>query len=378
MGEFTGPLWDDAERAGRIPSGRGRLYTRRVFPTRVPVTRKQLLADGVPRRTIAGEYVEVVRGVRLRPLGEDELEHPRLGPEGFGDDRGCHTHCIITRMRALALLHADAVVGYWGAAAGHGLPRWADSSPVVLLSGHSRQGTMDEERVGAVPSTRPVLRPLPPGTTWIHPDRQCPQLRVVDAATAAVQCPTTILTGKKTWDVPHVDGLPPRYVHAVQFIDAFLQCTWLTCDAITRAAKGKVDAAVLRDILTLADVGYGAESPRETILRLIVRDELPTGFTWSSQVEVDVGTNRRRKKGMTRPDLACPELKVALYYDGAHHGGAATTDTDFRLFQKLKDLGWEVVRVNRDGLREREETMETIRNAIARAVAAQLRDQPGK
>lgn len=135
----------------------------------------------------------------------------------------------------------------------------------------------------------------------------------------------------------------------------------MTVRQITAAARHRIDAAELKMLCALADPGFGAESPRETVLRLIVRDELPAGFSWSTQVAVDLGTT------VTRPDIACPELKIALYYDGAHHAEGETTDTDFRLFQKLRDKRWEAVRVNSAAMKERTEMMENIRNAIGRA-----------
>jgi very-short-patch-repair endonuclease len=329
----------------------------------LPVLRRELIAEGVSRRVIDSRYVRLVRGVYLPPVPEEHLRHARLGPSGYHGLTGPFRHDIVTRARAHSLLHPRAVVGYWAAAAFHGLVHWADEAPVVLLTGSSKQGSM-VQGARSTQSARPVLRPLPAGLRVMQCDRAFPGVRVVGAATAAVQCLTTILTGKQRWDVPQVPGLCPEHVRAVQFIDAFLQCTWVTLRQIVAASRNKVDAGVLRMLCGLVDPGYGAESPRETVLRLIVRDELPAGFSWSTQVTVDLGTT------VTRPDIACPELKVALYYDGAHHLAQDTRDTDFRLFQKLRDIDWEAVRVNGPALEERTEMMENIRNAIARAVRA--------
>ncbi|WP_420098094.1 hypothetical protein [Corynebacterium sp.] len=363
MGEFRGELWQSAERAGRIPPGRGPLYTRRVLPTRLPEKRVCLMASGVPRRSIDRTYERVIRGVCLPPLPDRHLRHARLGPEGHHGSTGIFRHDVITRARAHSLCHPRAVVGYWAAAACHGLVYWADEAPVVLLTGTSKQGSMASVGRAGPPadSNRPVLRPLPSGLRTVRPDLAFPDLRVVDAPTAAVQCLTTILSGKQSWSVPYVEGLSPEHVRAVQFIDAFLQCTWVTVRQIVGAARGKVDAITVRRLCALADPGFGAESPRETVLRLVVRNELADGVAWRTQVTVDLGTTS------TRPDIACPELKIALYYDGAHHAAEETTDTDFRLFQKLRDIGWEAVRVNSAALEERTEMMESIRNAIARA-----------
>lgn len=159
-----------------------------------------------------------------------------------------------------------------------------------------------------------------------------------------------------------------REVRAVQLIDAFYQCTHVTARQILVAARGTVSRRVLKRVLALCD--QGTQSPMETVLRLLVRDTLADvagDHVWSSQVTVVLGTWYRKR---TTPDLACVELKVALYYDGRHHDEDDQNDTDFRLFQQLKDLGWEVVRVNRDLLSDLEELMKQVDAAIARAVAA--------
>jgi very-short-patch-repair endonuclease len=399
MGKFGGELWDDAQRSGRIKPARGPNYVRRVYPMRVPVPRRQLLDNGMTRRALRRDCLRLTRSMYLPPLPSLDTmcpalrDHPRLGPAGHGDDHGRYQTDIVTRVRAFIKEHPGAVVGYWGAAAFHGLALWADSSPVVLLKGMSKQGSMQElpydggrnvargearagEEGGAVKGTgdleRPVLRPMPARLRTERPDPAFPDLEVVDQATAAVDCLTTILSGKKTWHVPEIAGLDARIVRAVQFIDAFLQCTWVTVAKITRAAAGRISSRTLRRIMALVDHGHGAESPREPLLRLMIRDELPAGFIWSTQVTIDLGSvpNSTRGRQRTRPDIACPELKIALYYDGEHHRGAEVTDADFRLFQRLKDLGWEVVRVNREGMKERVEMMESIRNAIGRSVRA--------
>lgn len=219
-----------------------------------------------------------------------------------------------------------------------------------------------------------------------------PDLRCVDAATAAAQCLSTILRGRKTSWVPAVPGLTDREIRAIQFIDAFLQCTVLTTRQILAATRGKVDRRTMVHLLDLCD--YGAQSPMETVMRLSVKDALPTPehpgtagsavdatragharrpHIWTSQVAVPLsdGTvvDDSHRERRTTPDLACTSLRVALYYDGRHHDGDDQKGTDFRLFQKLRDLGWEVVRINRGLLRDREEMMRQVDAAIGRAVA---------
>ncbi|MCJ7857622.1 hypothetical protein [Corynebacterium kalidii] len=353
MGAFGGIHWNRAARNGRVRPGRGPNFARRVFPTRLPVLRTTELARGTPR-SVVDSWEKPVRRVVLPPLPED-TDTSRLGPRGYGDDPSPYRWDIVTRTRALWLLTRDTVVGGWSAAGLHGLPYWADSEKVVLLSTRTRRNNTGTN--GA------VYRAFTSGTETVTPDPAFPEMQVVTAATAAAQCLATILTGKKTWYVHHVPGMEDRHVRAVQFIDAMYQCTHLTAETVLAGARGIVCRRTLKRLLALTD--YGAQSPMETVLRLVVRDALPAGHRWTSQVRVDLGKGRS-----TVPDLACPELGVALYYDGRHHDGADQTDTDFMLFQRLKNAGWEALRVNRALLGDLEELVEQLQGAVLRAQAA--------
>lgn len=357
MGTFGGFQWDHAADTGRIRPGRGPYFTRRVFPTRLPVLRKEALADGVPRRVL-DQWLIIIRGVLLPEPDNDRTD--RLGPLGHHGDPGPHHYDIITRARALWLLARDAVVCGWAAAAFHGLVYWADCETVGFYSSHTRRARRGL-RHGHVRTPTADL-------VTCRPDPAFPQLRVVDAATAAAECLATIRKGTKSWWVPEVPGLDPWEVQSVQFIDAFRQCTELSAQEIIDGGRRRVKRSVLEKLVALSD--DGAQSPMETVLRLIVRDMLPTGHMWTSQVTIP----RKPRKGAptgevrtTTPDLACTSLKVALYYDGAHHDGAEQTDTDFRLFQELIALGWEPIRVNKELLADRETMLEQIASAITRA-----------
>ncbi|AHW65640.1 hypothetical protein CGLY_16020 [Corynebacterium glyciniphilum AJ 3170] len=351
MGAFGGYHWNQAARNGRIRPGRGPYFARRVFPTRIPLLRTTALARGTPR-SVVDSWEKLVRRVVLPPLPENVDTSSRLGPCGHGDDPSPYLWDIVTRTRALWLLTSDAVVGGWSAAGLHGLPHWADNEKVVLLSTRTRRNNTG--------SNGAVFRALKDGTPTVTPDPEFAEMRAVTAATAAAQCLAMILTGKKTWYVHDVPGMEDRHVRAIQFIDAMYQCTHLTAELILDGARGIVCRRTLKRLLTLTD--YGAQSPMETVLRLVVRDELPDGYRWTSQVRIDLGNGRS-----TVPDLACPELGIALYYDGRHHDEPGQTDTDFMLFQKLKNAGWEALRVNRKLLADLEELMEQLQGAIFRA-----------
>lgn len=366
MGTFGGELWDRAERDGRIKPGRGPLFTRRVYPFRAPMLRKEALRRGMSRRTV-DKAGKPARGVILPPAKAYEGPE-RLGPAGWNSgDHVPYDWDIITRLRAHWLLARDCVGAGWCAAAAHGLPYWADSEKVVLLSPTLRRNASD--------LLTPEYRQLRAEVRTACVDPLFPELRVVDAPTAAAQCLATILSGKKTWWVPPVPGLTDRVVRAVQFLDAFAQCTHLSTLALLAGARHIVDRRRMSALLELYDLG--AQSPMETALRLIVRDELPAGHDWTSQVTVSltdgtVGSAGSRGK-KTTPDLACESLKIALFYDGAHHADGEQTETDFRMFQKLKALGWEAIRVNKELLADLDELLGLLRGTVERAVQAAAR-----
>ncbi|WP_291473373.1 hypothetical protein [Corynebacterium sp.] len=153
-------------------------------------------------------------------------------------------------------------------------------------------------------------------------------------------------------------------VRAVQFLDAFFQCTRLTPVEVLTAGQRCIARRTLRQIVALTDPGYGAQSPMETVLRLVVRDVLPTGYRWQSPLQISMMDGAALPEDYrgrcATPDLACPELKVALFYDGQHHDGADQTDIDVDMFQELRDADWEVIRINRVQLKNRTKTMKQI------------------
>ncbi|WP_163689038.1 hypothetical protein [Mycolicibacterium gadium] len=127
-----------------------------------------------------------------------------------------------------------------------------------------------------------------------------------------------------------------------------------TIDALARATRLKMaDVELLADRYrgrhgipkarkTLALVDAGAESPRETWLRLVlIRNEFPRPTT---QIPVYDGYGTL----VAELDMGWEDIKVAAEYEGDHHR------TDPEVFNKgirrhddLTDLGWLVVRVTK-------------------------------
>lgn len=378
MDDGRNPAWELPDRVaraaaeGRYTAGRGPWYCVRILPEHIPVTRSALLAAGVSRWRVDHGYITVADGVVVPRRTEGQGSG-----ESSGESTGAYPDCIITRARAQHLNHPACIIAGWAAAAYHGLLYWADAAAVLLLS-PTRSGGSDRTHRAASTPRRAVFRHIPstidPVRDTVTPDPRFPQLRVVSAPVALAQCLRSVLSGKHVWHVVDVPGFAPEEVRAIQLIDAFAQCTMITRAAVIHACRGVVAARQVKRLLALSV--SGAESPRETLLRLFVRDLLPPGHRWETQVgvryrdAVDGGERTRR----TFFDLGCRTLKIGLYYDGAHHEGEAQTEKDFEQLQDLRDERWQIVRVNKALMANPRKMLAQIGNAVTRAEEQVTRD----
>lgn len=365
MVNFTGKQlqdwWRRAADEGRLAPGNGPEYTRRILPHRRPfLGAAALSAKHLTRHALKRDHRPVARGIYFKPLPENTPHQVR------GDDPGAFPADAITRARAQHLRHPDAVIGGWPALAYQGLLHWADSAPVVLLQ--------DRHETRAVNSRQAAKNPLAPVFRRWHPkvprevctpDPRFPDLMCVTAPLAVAQCLRSVLRRTHEWPVPEIQGLEDVQVRAIQLIDDVLQCTTVSLDEIRRACRHHVSDRRLAPIIALVD--HGAQSPRETLLRLTIRNSLPDGFAWSSQVRVGWGTGKGKS---TVLDLACEELRIAVYYDGVTHHGEEQTTKDIDQIQELKDMGWEVLRVDAGLFRDRAKFRRLLDNMVDRALAA--------
>ncbi|MGO3363192.1 MAG: hypothetical protein ACTIL2_12215 [Corynebacterium sp.] len=350
-----------ARRDGRIPRGRGLDHSIRVYPLPAPERRKDVLSAKRATQTTLEDLFRVLTRTAVVSVEQEGMPGEFRVRAG---DCGGFLVAIITRARAHWLLSIGSVLGFWAAAACHGLPYWCDNAPVVLLS--RTHATRDARSWVAERTPRkPVFRKLVENTLTVRPDPGFPDLEVVTAEIAAGQCLHSVMNGTHRWDVPPVPGLSDREVRAVQFIDAFYQCTYLTAGDIRRGSRNYVDTIAVERLLALADLG--AQSPRETLLRLYARDVLPGRFTWTSQVTVLLDPEGRPWKHLIA-DLACPELKIALFYDGSYHRAEERRSLDFAQFHRMQALGWECVRVGASLMADVRQMMEDIGDAVDRAV----------
>ena len=127
---------------------------------------------------------------------------------------------------------------------------------------------------------------------------------------------------------------------SVARLDALSNATGVTGAEIAAVADAHRRTRGVRQLdkaLTLFDAG--AESPRETWLRLVV---VGAGFP-RPRTQIPVVVGGRRKYYL---DMGWESLLVALEYDGDHH----RTDRiqfarDITRLEELADLGWTVIRV---------------------------------
>ena len=103
----------------------------------------------------------------------------------------------------------------------------------------------------------------------------------------------------------------------------------------------------------------GAESPPETDLRLICVEAGLRGFSVNFEVSIPGSTRRRRI------DLAFVREKVALEYQGDHHRDVRQWREDMTRLAELESIGWKVVYVNADDLRDPVALVARIRRVLA-------------
>lgn len=109
----------------------------------------------------------------------------------------------------------------------------------------------------------------------------------------------------------------------------------------------------------LASIRSGVESPMETLTRLAIVD---AGFR-----EPLIGFGVFDHGSFVgRVDLAYPESKVAIEYDGEYHWEKEQAMKDLRRINRLQQAGWTVIRVTNRDLANPEAFFSQLRTALRR------------
>lgn len=193
------------------------------------------------------------------------------------------------------------------------------------------------------------LRPVP--GLVVHRREGAPLVEVDGRLTTAPAW-TAIETARSLWR--------PR---ALATLDAALRSGTCTERELWRAADrqaGRREIVTIRGLLPLADPR--AESAMESETRLVIID----GGLPAPQLQYEIVDRNYRT---WRLDFAWPQYRLALEYDGlAWHSGVDALVHDRRRRAALQDLGWVVLTVIVDDVRQRPyELLRRIRFQMARA-----------
>ncbi|MGY1687650.1 endonuclease domain-containing protein [Geodermatophilus sp. SYSU D00867] len=234
------------------------------------------------------------------------------------------------RCRGVALLlPADALVGGHSAAAWYGAPFAGVADPVTVVC--------PEETRWAGPKGVRVHRTV---------------LRRRDVTTRDDVPMTTAL--RTAWDVMTLEPLTT----AVAALDAMVAAEHVTVAglvALAEAGAGRWGVSRVRRVVPLVDAR--AESPQES--RLWVCLAL-VGLAPVPQFEV-----LHHGRFVARVDLAFPEARLAIEYEGAHHFEDNQIPKDDERLDRLRAAGWRVIRVSAADMRDLDGVLARIRAALA-------------
>jgi hypothetical protein len=127
---------------------------------------------------------------------------------------------------------------------------------------------------------------------------------------------------------------------AVSAIDALVRATHLKIADVELLADGYKGRRGIRKARTVLDlVDPGAESPRETWLRLLV---IRHGFP-RPQTQIPVYDEFGALVAVL--DMGWGDIKLALDYEGDHHRNPVRFNKDIRRHDDVTELGWMDIRV---------------------------------
>jgi very-short-patch-repair endonuclease len=190
-----------------------------------------------------------------------------------------------------------------------------------------------QRRTGFMPIMRDRLRIASPADTWCDLGEQ---LTVPDLIAAG----DFIVTGN-----PYAKILPLATLEELEL-------------ALRRRDGARGSTACRR---ALPDICDGPLSRPETLLRLLLRDaRLPTP-------QVNLSVHDDRGSFLALPDLAWPEYKFVVEYEGDHHRRIAQFRDDIRRVERLVDYDWVVMKVSADDVFDRSrELVERVVRRLAR------------
>lgn len=265
----------------------------------------------------------------LRPLelaGKNSLFHPR---------RIVYRVPAAARAVAMALERPDHSIGGMSALAVYGLRYLVDSCDTVLY------GMVPRTEMGSVYA--PTIFRSPNRELWTVRYRGC-TIRISTPCDALIESLKHVRQGFNSWQVHPIPGLDDDTVRAVQLVDACRRRFNLDTQDIVKHGKQRVAGRWLRQVLRLSS--DGADSPKETEMRLLCSSVCQVHHLKLEEQFVLV----RGSRVVTSFDLALPQLKIGIMYDGEDHLKRSQRDRDSRINMQAAVLGWAVLRVGKETL----------------------------
>ncbi|HIW92076.1 MAG TPA: hypothetical protein H9870_10495 [Candidatus Corynebacterium avicola] len=307
-----------------------------------PLTRGELIRNGITRTTIRDNYTRVEYGVYL----DNDSLLPATTDTGYTRSRR-----IPAAMLTLAHLirHPHRIATGFGAASLYGMTYFVEEELLEFLAPPGSSPATAPDHVQVCPTRHhpthvlsarsldgdiPGLRVAPTGTTLSHMFRQVMESGGIHDALRAAPDLTSLRP-----------ELSPKFIKCVQVSDSFHQALGRVEPGNPAALRvpGGVDARLAAKIIDLTDVG--AESPPESLLRLVVSD-LASGLRSQIPVFKEDGSL------LTVSDLGWEEPGVHLFYDGVHHLHRHQRDHDSKVLAALQRNGGHVIRVIAEDLND--------------------------
>lgn len=257
-----------------------------------------------------------------------QRSYRRLVQGVYADPSLAYHHQLRCRGVAL-LLPPRTAIGGLSAAAWHGAPIAAPNDPVTVLR------------------PQDVLWKGPRGVRVHRSELGAHDVDVLD------DVPVTNAV-RTAWDVAALEPLGT----AVAALDAMVRAGSVDLPALTaRAADGSGRWGVRRVRRALPFVDARAESPPESRVRVAL---VVAGLAPVPQYEV-----RHDGVFLGQVDLAWPEAKVALEYEGAYHFDGSQIVRDDARYARLTAAGWWVIRVSAQDLHDLDGVVRQVQRALA-------------
>jgi len=297
-----------------------------------PAAVRQAARVLAPRRLLTGVFIgshAIAEGFLTRSQLRTRSYH-RLTQNVYADPGLVLDHQLRCRGVAL-LLPPGALIGGHSAAAWYGAPFASLADPVTVV--------------------------CPESTRWTGPKGVRVHRTVLHPRDVAVTDEVPVTTPLRTaWDVMALEPL----MTAVAALDAMVRAgsvSMLELEILTESGAGRWGVSRVRRAVPLVDPR--AESPPESRLRVAL---VLAGLQPVPQCEVHADG-----RFVARVDLAFPEVRLAVEYEGAHHFAGDQIARDDERLDRLRAAGWQVIRVSAVDLRDLDALVARIRFAVTGA-----------